>query len=83
MMDMKKMGQQMMEFYKTTFDNSFNTLMMCQEQLERLGAMYWGQMGSLPEEAKKNLETIILRLKETGARILLAGMLALPVLELT
>lgn len=32
--------------------------------------------GLPPEEAKKNLETIILRLKETGARILLAGMLA-------
>lgn len=32
--------------------------------------------GLPPAEAKKNLETIILRLKATGARILLAGMLA-------
>lgn len=29
-----------------------------------------------PAEARRNLETIILRLKESGARILLAGMLA-------
>jgi hypothetical protein len=55
MMDMKKMGQQMMEFYKTTFDNSFNTLMMCQNQMESLGTMYWGQMVSLPEGAKKDM----------------------------
>jgi acyl-CoA thioesterase-1 len=32
--------------------------------------------GLPPAEARKNLETIILRLKATGARILLAGMLA-------
>ena len=55
MMDTKKMGQQMMDFYKTSFDNSFNTMMMLQEQMERLGTMYWGQMVNLPEEAKKDL----------------------------
>ena len=55
MIDTKKMGQQMMDFYKTSFENSFNTLMMWQEQMERLGTMYWGQMVNLPEEAKKDL----------------------------
>ncbi len=55
MIDTKKMGQQMVEFYKTSFDNSFNTMMMLQDQMERLGAMYWGQMLSLPEEAKKDM----------------------------
>ena len=55
MIDTKKMGQQMVDFYKTSFDNSFNTMMMLQEQMERLGAMYWGQMLSLPEEAKKDM----------------------------
>jgi hypothetical protein len=29
--------------------------MMWQEQMERLGTMYWGQMVNLPEEAKKDL----------------------------
>jgi hypothetical protein len=55
MIDMKKMGQQMIDFYKTTFDNSFHTMMMLQEQMERLGAMYWGQKVNLTEEAKKDL----------------------------
>jgi len=55
MMDPKKMGKQMMDFYKTSFDNSYGAMMMLQEQMERLGAMYWGQMVNLPEEAKKGL----------------------------
>lgn len=55
MMDMKKMGLQVMDFYKTAFDNSYDALMMYQEQMQRLGAMYWGQMVNLPEEAKKDL----------------------------
>ena len=55
MQDMKQMGQQMIDFYKTIFDNSFSTIMMLQEQMERLGTMYWGQMVSLPEEAKKDM----------------------------
>lgn len=38
-MNMKKMGKQMMDFYKTTFDNSFSAMTMLQEQMERMGAM--------------------------------------------
>ena len=55
MTDMKKMSQQMINLYQTTFDNSYGAMMMFQEQMERLGAMYWGQLVSLPEEAKKGL----------------------------
>ena len=55
MMDPKKMGKQMMDFYKTTFDNSYSAMMMLQEQMERMGAMYWGQKVNLSEEAKKGL----------------------------
>jgi hypothetical protein len=55
MMDPKKMGKQMLDFYKTSFDNSFSAMMMLQEQVERMGAMYWGQMVHLPEETKKGL----------------------------
>ena len=55
MMDPKKMAKQMIEFYKTTFDNSFSAMMMLQEQMERMGSMYWGQMMNLPDEAKKGL----------------------------
>ena len=55
MMDPKKMGKQMLDFYKTTFDNSYGTMMMLQEQMGCLGSMYYGQMVNLPEEAKKGL----------------------------
>jgi hypothetical protein len=55
MQDMKQMGQQMINLYKTIFDNSFSTVMMLQEQMERLRTMYLGQMVILPEEAKKDL----------------------------
>jgi hypothetical protein len=55
MMDPKKMGKQMIDFYKTNFDNSYNAMMLLQEQMERLGSMYYGQSVNLPEEAKKGL----------------------------
>ncbi len=55
MMDPKKMGKQMIDFCKTTFDNSFNTIRMLQEQMERVTNLYWGQMVNLPQEAKKGL----------------------------
>jgi polyhydroxyalkanoate synthesis regulator phasin len=55
MLDPTKMGNQMLAFYKTSFDNSFSAMMMLQEQMERMGSMYWGQMTNLPEEAQKGL----------------------------
>lgn len=54
-MDPKKMGKQMIDFYKTTFDNSFSAMMMLQEQMERMTSMYWGQMLNLPDEVTKGL----------------------------
>jgi hypothetical protein len=55
MMDPKNLGKQMIDFYKTTFDNSFSAMMMLQEQMERMTSLYWGQMVNLPQEAKKGL----------------------------
>lgn len=55
MMDPKKMGKQMIEFYRTTFDNSFSAMMMLQEQMERMSNLYWGQMVNIPDEVKKGL----------------------------
>jgi hypothetical protein len=55
MMDAKKMGKQMMDFYKSTFDNSFSAMMMLQEQMERMANLYWGQMGNVPDEVKKGV----------------------------
>lgn len=52
-MEPRKMAKQMMDFYKTTFDNTFNALMMVQEQTERMAGLFMGQMLALPEEGKK------------------------------
>ena len=54
-MDPKKMGKQMIEFYKTTFDNSYSAMLMLQEQMERMGNLYLGQMVNVPDEVKKGL----------------------------
>src|SRR5450759_325655 len=57
-MSMKKMGKQMLDFYKTSFDNSVSAMLMLQEQMEHMGNTYWGQMANLPEEAKKGIAEV-------------------------
>lgn len=53
MFEPRKMTKQLIDFYKTSFDNSFYALNMIQEQMERLAAMSLQQTTVLPEEAKK------------------------------
>jgi hypothetical protein len=55
MMDPKKMAKQMLDFYKTSFDNSFGALLMMQEQMERMSNMFFAQTTAIPEEGKKAL----------------------------
>jgi hypothetical protein len=55
MMDATKMTTQMIDLYKTTFDNSFSAMMTLREQMDRMSNLFWGQMVNLPEEAKKGL----------------------------
>ncbi len=55
MFDPKKMTLEMIQMSKMVFDQSYNTLTLMQTQMERLGQMCWGQVGSYPEEAKKNM----------------------------
>jgi hypothetical protein len=55
MMDPKKMAKQMIDFYKSTFDNSFSAMLMVQEQMERMTNMFIGQTTAFPEEGKKAL----------------------------
>ena len=52
-MDQKAMLKQMVEFNKTTFDNSFKTMVMLQEQTETMVNPLLGQATWLPEEGKK------------------------------
>lgn len=55
-MEQKKMAKQMIDFYKTTFDNSYTALSIMQEQTERMTNMFLEQATGLPPEGKKALQ---------------------------
>jgi hypothetical protein len=52
-MDPNKLMKQMVDFNKTTFDNTFNAITMLQDQMERMSSMFLEQTPALPEEGKK------------------------------
>jgi len=52
-MEQKTILKQMIEFNKATFDNTFNAMVMLQEQAERLANTLLAQATWLPEEGKK------------------------------
>lgn len=52
-MDQKKMFKQMIDFQKTTFDNSFNAMTTLQEQGEKMTQAFLDQAHWLPSEGKK------------------------------
>jgi len=52
-MDPKKMAKQTLDFYRSTFENSFKALSMLQEQSQRMMDMYLDQAAGFPEEGKK------------------------------
>jgi polyhydroxyalkanoate synthesis regulator phasin len=51
-----KMAKQMIDFHKATFDNSFNAMVMLQEQAERLVKISLEQATWLPEEGKRVID---------------------------
>jgi hypothetical protein len=54
-MEPRKMMKQMIDFYKTTFDNSFAAMQMMQEQMERMNNLFLAQTTGIPEDWKKAL----------------------------
>lgn len=52
-MDQKKLLKQMIDFNKAAFDNTFNAMVMLQEQTEGLANTVLEQATWLPEEGKK------------------------------
>jgi hypothetical protein len=54
-MEPRKMAKQMIDFYKSTFDNSFSAMLMLQEQMQRMTSMFIEQTSAIPEEGKKAL----------------------------
>ena len=54
-MEPLKMAKQMIDFNKATFDNTFNAMVLLQEQTERMINTFMEQTTSLPDEGKKML----------------------------
>jgi hypothetical protein len=52
-MDQKQMFKQMFEFNKAAFDNTFNAMVMLQEQSERMANTMLEQATWLPQEGRK------------------------------
>ena len=52
----KDMAKQVVQFYKTTFDNSFSTMVMLQEQAEKLLKTFVEQTPGMSDEGRKVLD---------------------------
>ena len=52
-MEPTRIAKQMIDFQKTTFDNTFNAMVILQEQTERMANTFLEQATWLPEEGKK------------------------------
>ncbi len=52
-MEPAKITKQIVEFQKTTFDNTFNAMVVLQEQTEKMIKAMMDQSPFLPEEGKK------------------------------
>ncbi|HNY65943.1 MAG TPA: hypothetical protein PKM41_10935 [Deltaproteobacteria bacterium] len=55
-MDQGAFMKQLIEFQKTTIDNSFNAMKMIQEQTEKIARSFIDQANWLPEDGKKVLD---------------------------
>jgi hypothetical protein len=52
-MDSAKIAKQMIDFQKTMFDNTYNAMVLVQEQTERMAGTLLDQGTWMPEEGKK------------------------------
>ncbi len=55
-METAKMTKQMFDFQKTTFDNSFNAMVMLQDQTEKMARMAFDRTPWMPEETRKAVD---------------------------
>ncbi len=52
-MEQGKIAKQMIDFHKSTFDNTFNAMSILQEQTERMVNMFLEQSPWVPEDGRK------------------------------
>lgn len=55
-MDQKQMFKQMLDFNKTSFNNSFNAMVMVQDQTETMARGLLAQASWMPEEGRKAVQ---------------------------
>lgn len=55
-MEPLQIAKQMIEFNKSSFDNTFTTMVLVQEQTEKMVNSFLAQANWLPEEARKILD---------------------------
>ena len=65
-MDPKKVTKQTFDFYKSTFENTYNAMNMLQEQSQKMVEMYLDQTQGFPEEGKKAVQEWIKAYKKGG-----------------
>ena len=58
-MDQKEIAKQMIQFNKTAFENTFASLTMVQDQMEKTMDAFLKQSGWLPAEGKKVVEEYV------------------------
>ncbi|MCP3889596.1 MAG: hypothetical protein GY702_12095 [Desulfobulbaceae bacterium] len=58
-MDLTQMAKQTLSFQKTIFTNSFNAMVLAQEQTEKMLNSYIEQLPGTTEENKKSLEASV------------------------
>ena len=63
-MDQKQVFKQMIDFSKAAFDNSFNAMVMLQEQTEKATSTLLDQATWLPAEGKKAVKDWIMAYKK-------------------
>ncbi|MBM4271714.1 MAG: hypothetical protein FJ139_06105 [Deltaproteobacteria bacterium] len=66
-MDVKQIAKQTFDFYRSTFNNTFNAMMMLQEQTQKVIDMYLEQTTGFPEEGKKAINEWITAYKKGSA----------------
>jgi len=52
-MDPAKMVKEMVDYYKSSFDNTYNTIVLMQDQMQKMYKMILDQSTGFPEEGKK------------------------------
>jgi polyhydroxyalkanoate synthesis regulator phasin len=64
-MEMQKMGKQLINFQKSLFENSYHAMNMVFEQTENMVNSFLKQMPMVPEESKKAMDDVLVFYKKS------------------